>query len=96
MKAYMWIFGFGFLVSLNSSAMAAGADDFGSRFTGRSPSALEMPSLEQRLQEIAPAAGDTDSQADMPPQPQPVTKETAPAATQEQPVLTRPSLQEKP
>ncbi|MCK6419212.1 MAG: hypothetical protein L6Q57_09875 [Alphaproteobacteria bacterium] len=60
---------------------AAGADDFGSRFTGRSPSALEMPSLEQRLQEIAPAAGDTepaeqmDGAQNMPPQPTPVSKE---------------------
>ena len=36
---------------------AMGGDEFGSRFTGRVPSALEIPTLEQRLQDIAPAAG---------------------------------------
>lgn len=56
----------GFLAAmlLLPQAGFAATDEFGSRFTGRAPDALQEPSLEQKLQEIAPAAGPDDGALD--------------------------------
>jgi hypothetical protein len=65
MKIYTYI---AVLVFISTPCLAA-SDDFGSRFTGRAPSALELPSLESRLQDISPAAGG-DQISGYPPFPQ--------------------------